>query len=186
MKVRTVAAVLLATAAIVSCEREKTSAPPPPPTPESEVPPTQIPQHPAPAPAPSAPEAGAAAPQAPSAAPEPSDSESRVPAAEPMSSPPETGAAAPAETQSDALRLARQSGCLACHSVEKKVVGPPWRAVAERYRDDKGARAALIEKVKKGGKGNWTEVTGGMTMPPYAPRVSDSDIEVLVDFVLSL
>ncbi|MDH5694727.1 MAG: cytochrome C, partial [Gammaproteobacteria bacterium] len=44
----------------------------------------------------------------------------------------------------------------------------------------------LIEKVKKGGKGNWTQVTGGVPMPPYSPRVSDGDIETLVDFVLSL
>jgi cytochrome c len=84
------------------------------------------------------------------------------------------------------LALARKSGCLACHSVEHKVVGPAWRDVAARYRDDDGARARLIAKVKKGGKGNWTDVTGGVPMPPYSPRVADADIETLVDFVLSL
>jgi cytochrome c len=84
------------------------------------------------------------------------------------------------------LDLAKKSGCLACHSVEKKVVGPAWKDVAAKYKGDAAAKAALIEKVKKGGKGNWTAVTGGAPMPPYSPRVADADIEKLVDFVLGL
>jgi len=84
------------------------------------------------------------------------------------------------------LDLAKKSGCLACHSVEAKVVGPAWKDVAAKYKGDGGARAALIAKVKSGGKGNWTKVTGGVPMPPYSPRVADADIEKLVDFVLSL
>lgn len=87
-----------------------------------------------------------------------------------------------AGTASADLDLAKKSGCLACHSVEKKVVGPSWKDVAAKGGD----RAALIEKVKKGGKGNWTEVTGGVPMPPYSPRVADADIETLVDFILAL
>ncbi|MDH5229347.1 MAG: c-type cytochrome [Gammaproteobacteria bacterium] len=84
------------------------------------------------------------------------------------------------------LNLARKSGCLACHSVDKKIVGPGWKDVAARYKGQADAKALLIEKVKKGGKGNWTQVTGGVPMPPYSPRLSDADIEKLVDFVLSL
>lgn len=89
-------------------------------------------------------------------------------------------------TASADLELAKKSGCLACHSVDKKVVGPAWKDVAAKYKGDKAARAALIEKVAKGGKGNWTAVTGGVAMPPNSPRVSDADIAKLVDFVLSL
>ena len=84
------------------------------------------------------------------------------------------------------LDLAKKSGCLACHSVEKKVVGPAWKDVAAKYKCDAGAKANLVGKVKKGGKGNWTKVTGGAPMPPYSPRVKDADIEKLVDFVMSL
>lgn len=84
------------------------------------------------------------------------------------------------------LDLAKKSGCLACHQVESKVVGPAWTDVAGRYKGDASARAALIEKVKKGGKGNWVDVTGGVPMPPYSPRVADADIEKLVDFILAL
>ncbi len=84
------------------------------------------------------------------------------------------------------LDLAKTSGCLACHSVDKKVVGPAWKDVAAKYKGNAGAKAELVAKVKKGGKGNWTDVTGGAPMPPYSPRVKDADIEKLVDFVLSL
>lgn len=88
--------------------------------------------------------------------------------------------------QASGLELAKKSGCLACHSIEKKVVGPAWGDVAAKYKGDAAARDALIAKVKAGGKGNWTDVTGGIPMPPYSPRVADADIEQLVDFVLSL
>ena len=80
-----------------------------------------------------------------------------------------------------ALELAKKSGCLACHSVEKKVVGPAWKDVAEKYKGNTEMKATLIDKVKKGGKGVWGEVP----MPPYSPRVSDADIDTLVTFVLS-
>jgi cytochrome c551/c552 len=82
--------------------------------------------------------------------------------------------------------LARSSGCLECHSVDKKVIGPGFHDIAERYRNDARARAALIEKVKKGAKGNWTDVTGGVPMPPHSPRLSDAEIQRLVDWVMSL
>ena len=84
------------------------------------------------------------------------------------------------------LELAKKSGCLACHAVDKKVVGPSWNDVSTKYKGDDGARAALIEVVRKGGKGNWTSVTGGVPMPPYSPRVADADIETLVDFIITL
>jgi cytochrome c len=80
------------------------------------------------------------------------------------------------------LALAKKSGCLACHSVEKKIVGPAWKDVGAKYKGDAGAKARLVEKVKKGGKGVW----GNAPMPPYSPRVSDENIAKLVDFVLSL
>ena len=93
---------------------------------------------------------------------------------------------APFAFSEEGLELAKKSGCLACHAIEKKVVGPSWNDVAARYKDEDGSRDKLIEKVKKGGKGNWTEVTKGIPMPPYSPRVKDEDIEKLVDFVLAL
>ena len=80
------------------------------------------------------------------------------------------------------LALAKKSGCLACHSVDKKIVGPAWKDVGKKYAGQADAKALLIGKVKSGGKGTW----GAAPMPPYSPRVSDENIEKLVTFVLSL
>jgi len=82
--------------------------------------------------------------------------------------------------------LAKASGCTACHEINRKIVGPAWGDVAKRYAGDVNAVDNLIAKVKSGGKGNWTEVTKGVPMPPYSPRVSDADIETLVTFILTL
>ena len=89
-------------------------------------------------------------------------------------------------TEAQGLALAQANGCLACHRIDSKLVGPAWRDVSRKYKGDPNARERLIHKVKKGGQGSWTDVTGGIAMPPYSPRVSDEDIEKLVSFVLSL
>jgi len=90
-----------------------------------------------------------------------------------------------ASNAADMPPLAKKSGCTACHAVDKKVVGPAWKDVATRYKGvDAEGRKKLVEKVMKGGKGNWTEVTKGVPMPPYSPRVKDADIEALVAFIV--
>ena len=76
--------------------------------------------------------------------------------------------------------LAKKHNCLACHTVDKKVVGPSYKEVATKYRGDKAADAKLFEKVKKGGVGAW----GQVPMPPNA-TVPDADIKALVKWVLS-
>ena len=91
-----------------------------------------------------------------------------------------------APQQEEMLALAKKSGCMACHAVDKKIVGPAWKDVARRYAGNAGAREQLIEKVSKGGKGNWTDIVGSAAMPPYYPRVTKENIGKLVDFVLSL
>ncbi|MFZ3322985.1 MAG: c-type cytochrome [Usitatibacter sp.] len=89
-------------------------------------------------------------------------------------------AAAPAAALADEA-LASKNGCLACHAVDKKVVGPAYKEVAAKYRNDKGAEARLVDKVKKGGMGVW----GQVPMPPNA-QVSDADVKALVKWILSL
>ena len=82
----------------------------------------------------------------------------------------------------DASALAQKSGCLACHTVDKKVLGPAYKDVAAKYKGDKTAEAKLIAKVKAGGSGVW----GPMPMPPNSPQVKDADITAIVQWVLSL
>jgi cytochrome c len=78
--------------------------------------------------------------------------------------------------------LAQKSGCLACHSVSNKVVGPAYKDIAAKYKGDKNAEAKLIEKVKKGGSGVW----GPIPMPPNSPHVKDEDIKTIVQWILTV
>lgn len=76
--------------------------------------------------------------------------------------------------------LAKKSACLACHTVDKKLVGPSYKDIAAKYKGQKDAEAKLIEKVKKGGSGVW----GPIPMPPNT-AVKDEDIKTLVKWVLA-
>jgi cytochrome c len=78
--------------------------------------------------------------------------------------------------------LAQKSGCLACHGVDKKVLGPSFKDVSAKYKGDKSAEAKLVAKVKAGGSGVW----GPMPMPANSPQVKDEDIKSIVHWVLSL
>ncbi|MDI1299066.1 c-type cytochrome [Methylotenera sp.] len=82
----------------------------------------------------------------------------------------------------DAKALAQKSGCLACHSVDAKILGPAYKDVAAKYKGDKGAEAKLVAKVKAGGSGVW----GPMPMPANSPQVKDEDIKTIVKWILSL
>lgn len=81
--------------------------------------------------------------------------------------------------------LARRSLCFECHGLDEAGTGPAFTAIAGRYRDATGARAALVGTMREGGKGNWPEARG-VPMPPYSGRLSRAEIEQLVDWVLGL
>jgi cytochrome c len=78
-------------------------------------------------------------------------------------------------------KLLQASGCTACHSMDKKLIGPAYKDVAAKYRGKKGAEADLAKKVKAGSKGVW----GDIPMTPNA-HVKDEDIKTLVQWILSL
>jgi len=79
--------------------------------------------------------------------------------------------------------LAKKNGCVACHSIDKKLVGPAWMDVAKKYKGDGGAEARLIAKVSKGGSGVW----GTTPMPALDPSGKKQDtIKELVQFILGL
>lgn len=87
-------------------------------------------------------------------------------------------AAAPAYAN---VELARKNACLACHDVDKKVVGPSFKEIAAKYRGDAKAEALLFKKVKDGGVGVW----GQVPMPPNA-HVKDEDAKALVKWIATL
>ena len=88
------------------------------------------------------------------------------------------GAALAAPAQADEA-LAKKYNCFACHSVDKKLVGPAYKDIAKKYKGQAGAQAMLEQKVKKGSQGVW----GPVPMPPNA-TVPDADVKKLVDWVL--
>ena len=75
--------------------------------------------------------------------------------------------------------LAKSKGCLGCHGIDNKIVGPAYKDVAKKYAGQNVADQ-LSQKVIKGGGGVW----GGMAMPPMA--VSPEEAKQLVDWILSL
>lgn len=90
------------------------------------------------------------------------------------------GLAAPAQASEAIVKKAR---CVACHAVDKKLVGPAYKDVGAKYRGDAGAPAKLFEKVRAGGSGNWGEI-------PMAPngtdKISDDDLKAAIKWILTL
>ena len=86
---------------------------------------------------------------------------------------------APAAQASE--ELAKKYNCLACHQVDKKVLGPSYQDVAAKYKGQADAPAKLVAKVKAGGVGVW----GQVPMPPN-PTVSDADLNALVTWILGM
>ena len=76
--------------------------------------------------------------------------------------------------------MAKAKGCLACHTTASKLIGPPYKDVAAKYKGDKEASAKLIASVTKGSQGKW----GPIPMPPNT--VTDDEAKQLVAWILSL
>jgi cytochrome c len=87
-------------------------------------------------------------------------------------------AAAPAFAQAD---LAQKKNCMACHAVDKKLVGPAYKEVAAKYAGQKDAVDKLAQKVVKGGSGAW----GAVPMPAN-PQVTEAEAKQLVTWIMTL
>ena len=84
-------------------------------------------------------------------------------------------------TAQASAELATSSGCLNCHMVDKKMVGPGLKDIAAKYKGDATAPAKLTEKILKGGVGVW----GPIPMPANA-GVTEDNAKILAQFILSL
>lgn len=76
--------------------------------------------------------------------------------------------------------LAKAKNCMACHAIDKKVVGPAYKDVAAKYAGQKDAEDKLVQKVLKGGSGVW----GPVAMPANT-QVSEAEAHTLVKWILS-
>ena len=135
----------------------------------------------APEPAAGATASAAATPIASAAAATPAVAPAAAAVATPAAAPPAAapGPAAALDMQTGTAMM-QKDGCAACHSVDKKIVGPSYQEVAAKYRGDKDAAAKLVQKVKNGGSGVW----GPVPMPPNA-QVPEADIKALVTWILA-
>jgi cytochrome c len=76
--------------------------------------------------------------------------------------------------------LAQQKTCMACHAMDRKIVGPSYKDVAAKYAGQRDAADKLAEKIVKGGAGVW----GAVPMPAN-PRVSPAEARQLAVWILS-
>lgn len=88
-------------------------------------------------------------------------------------------AAAPAASGKDVKTLLAANGCMACHSLDQKVVGPGFAEVAARYKGKDGV-AAVAANIRNGGAGKW----GPVPMPPFS-QLSAADAAALAKYVLN-
>ncbi len=74
-----------------------------------------------------------------------------------------------------------KAGCMACHTKDKKLVGPSFKDISAKYKGKADAEATLIAKVRTGGKG----VFGPIPMSPNPPdKISDADLKASVQWIL--
>ncbi|NCS65400.1 MAG: hypothetical protein COS39_04210 [Hydrogenophilales bacterium CG03_land_8_20_14_0_80_62_28] len=86
-----------------------------------------------------------------------------------------------AGTASASQSLAQKSGCLGCHQVDKKVVGPAFKDVAKKYKGNAKAEEHIAGVVHNGSKGVW----GAMPMPAQS-QVKSDDAKALAKWIMSL
>ena len=87
--------------------------------------------------------------------------------------------AAAGTTVADVTTLLNANGCLACHGIDKKIVGPGYKEVAEKYRGDANAVGKLEASIRNGGMGKW----GQIPMPPFN-QLKPEELRSLAEFVL--
>lgn len=86
---------------------------------------------------------------------------------------------AQAETPVEMIKKAR---CVACHAVDKKLVGPSYQEIGAKYKGQADAAKMLFEKVRAGGSGNWGQIP--MT-PNGSDKISDENLHAVIQWILS-
>ena len=81
----------------------------------------------------------------------------------------------------DELKLATSRNCMTCHTVERRVVGPSYKSVAQKYRNDPAAVDKLAPLIRAGGSGSF-----GAVPMPASPQVTDAEARRLAVWILGL
>jgi len=91
------------------------------------------------------------------------------------------GFSRPVFGQGQVLQLAQSKHCIACHQLEKRMIGPPFAAIAQRFRGETAAIAHLSARIREGSRGAWGAI--GM---PRQDGVNQEEAEQLAAWILSL
>jgi cytochrome c len=95
----------------------------------------------------------------------------------------DTAAAAPEKTDSEkdkGMELIAQSDCLTCHKLNEQLIGPSYKAVAEKYENTEANVKMLAGKIIKGGQGVW----GSVPMTAH-PAISEPDAILMVKYIMA-
>ena len=87
---------------------------------------------------------------------------------------------ASAQDSKETKELLQASGCMSCHAIDEKVVGPPFKAIAAKYAGQADAIDSMIQSVRNGSRGKW----GRTPMPPHS-SLSNDDLKKLTTWVMS-
>lgn len=87
-----------------------------------------------------------------------------------------------AQPAAASLDIVKKARCVACHAVDKKMVGPAYRDVAAKYQGQSEAPAKLFAKVREGGAGVWGQVP---MMPHDQDKISDADLKAAIAWILN-
>lgn len=77
--------------------------------------------------------------------------------------------------------LLNKNGCMACHAIDSKLLGPAYKDVSVKYRGQNDAVDKLAKKIRAGGSGVW----GQVPMPPHQ-HISEADAKKLAIYILSI
>jgi cytochrome c551/c552 len=77
--------------------------------------------------------------------------------------------------------LVQASDCLRCHGMDRRYVGPSFRQIADRYREQPDAADYLARKIREGSVGVW-----GRTAMPRHPQVTEAQSSDMARWLLSL
>ncbi|MCY7314336.1 MAG: c-type cytochrome [Rubrivivax sp.] len=81
----------------------------------------------------------------------------------------------------DVDELYKTKNCFACHRIDRNHLGPPFKTIAAKYVDDKGAEVRLAQKIREGGVGVW-----GPVLMPAQPQVTEAEAATLSRWILDL
>ncbi len=90
------------------------------------------------------------------------------------------GKAANEKADANAVKLVTANACMACHAVDKKILGPSFLDIAKKYKGQDDAMQQLAKKVRDGGSGVW----GAVPMPPH-PNINDADLKSMLQWILA-